>query len=173
MIPPAVPPGVFGPEVEAVLVASVARVEGVLGPVDGLAVGWATVDLDRAAAEASPGRSTVPLPDDDLLGARCLAAEAPAHEPTADTPALVLLEPSTEGRLAASLARHGEGPIAVYLLVPARTIDRLRVVAPASGVHLSRPAAGPFGRAVLVLDGPPSGPHLIVAEAAARGTIGP
>jgi len=164
VIPPAVPPGMFGAEVETALVASVGRVEGVLGPVDGLAVGWGTVDLERAAAEAWPGRSTAPLPDDALLGARCLAA--------VDEPALVLLEPSTEGRLAASLARHGEGPIALYLLIPDRTIDRFRVVAPASGVHLSRPAAGPFGRAVLVLDGPPSGPHLIVAEAAGRGTIG-
>jgi hypothetical protein len=168
VIPPSVPPGVFRPEVEAALGVSVGRVEGVLGPVDGLAIGSATVELDRAAAEAWPGRSTVPLPDDDLLGARCRVVES-----VADQPALVLLEPSTEGRLAASLARNGEGPIALYLLVPARTIDRFRVVAPASGVHLSRPAGGPFGRAVLVLDGAPSGPHLIVTEAVGRGTIGP
>lgn len=178
MIPVAVPSGVFGAEIESALEASVARVEGVLGPVDGLAVGWATVDLERAAAELWAGRSTAPLPDEALLGARCLAvAPTPDGEssdgPVATGPPLVLLEPTTEGRLAASLARHGEGPIALYLLVPARAIDRFRVVAPASGIHLSRPAGGPFGRAVLALDGPPSGPHLVVAEVTARGTIGP
>jgi hypothetical protein len=168
MIPAAVPRGVFGAAIEAVLETSVARVEAFLGPIDGLAVGWGTVDLERAALGLGSDRSTTPLPDDDLLGARCLSVR-----PIADDLPIVLLEPNTEGRLAASLARHGEGPIALYLLVPARTIDRFRVVAPASGVNLSRPSSGPFGRAVLVLDEAAWGPHVIVASAAARGTIAP
>jgi hypothetical protein len=167
MIPAAVPPGIFSAAIEAALEASVARVEAFLGSVDGLAVGWGTVDLERAALGLGADRSTAPPPDEDLLGARCLSVR-----PTADVP-IVLLEPNTEGRLAASLARHGEGPIALYLLVPARTLDRFRVVAPASGVHLSRPASGPFGRAVLVLDAAAWGPHVIVAAPAARGTIAP
>lgn len=168
MIPAAVPRGVFRPAIEAALETSVARVEAFLGPIDGLAVGWGTVDLERAALGQGSDRPTAPLPDDELLGARCLSVG-----PTADDLPIVLLEPNTEARLAASLARHGEGPIVLYLLVPARTIDRFRVVAPASGVHLSRPATGPFGRAVLVLDEAAWGPHVIVAAAAGRGTIGP
>jgi hypothetical protein len=116
---------------------------------------------------ATPGfESSVDVADDELLGARCrLIAPAPP------TPPIVLLEPSTEGRLAASLARFGEGPVALYLRVPARALARFRVVAPASGVHCSRPAVGPFGTAVLVLEGPSSGPHLVVTEAAPAGTI--
>ena len=181
MIPAAAPRGVFNHALEAALETTVARVEAFLGLIDGLAVGWATVDLERAALGLGPGRPTAPLPDDDLLGSRCLSVGSTdgaggadwANGPIAEDLPIVLLEPNTEGRLAASLARHGEGPIALYLLVPARTIDRFRVVAPASGVHLSRPASGPFGRAVLVLDEAAWGPHVIVAEASARGTIAP
>lgn len=179
----AVPPGVFAPAHEATLGAALARLAAFVGPVQEMAVGWATVDLDRAEAEhtgragaaepsgaAAAGNSTVPAvpaPDDTLLGARCRLLPT-AH----DGRQVVLLEPSTEGRLAASLARFGEGPVVLYLRIPARTLARLRVVAPASGVHCSKPAAGPFGTSVLVLDGPAGGPHLVVTEAAATGTIG-
>jgi hypothetical protein len=141
-------------------------VAGVLGDVDALAVGWATVDLDRAFAEFGGPAGAVDVADDQLLGARGrLLADRPPEPP------IVLLEPSTEGRLAASLARHGEGPVALYLRVPARTLARLTVVAPASGLHLSRSTPGPFGAALLVLDGGMWGPHVMITEVAPRGTI--
>jgi hypothetical protein len=182
MTPASVPTGVFDPELEARLGPLVAQVSAVLGPVDEVAIGWATVELDRAvadllrAAPSSPvgGAATVPravdravtAADDTLLGARgrLLAGRAAS-------PSIVVLEPSTEGRLAASLARYGEGPIALFLRVPRPALERLRAVAAASGISLSRPAPGPFGAAVLVLDGPPWGPHLVVTEADRRGTI--
>jgi len=164
----AVPAGVYAAAVEPALEAALARIVAFLGPVHSTAVGWATVDLDRAEGELGGAGRTVSLPDDSLLGAHCRLV--PVRAPG---PPLVLLEPSTEGRLAASLARFGEGPIVLYLRIPARTLARLRVVAPASGVHCSRPARGPFGQSVVVLNGPPSGPHLIVTEAAAAGTIEP
>jgi hypothetical protein len=167
-----VPASVYAADIEAALEAVVARIDAFLGPVHAAAVGWATVDLDRAEAElaaagSAPAGAGATLPEDLLLGARCRSLPQP---PTG--PPIVLLEPSTEGRLAASLARHGEGPIVLYLRIPARSLARLRVVAPASGVHCSPPAPGPFGSSVLVLDGPPAGPHLVVTEAAPAGTIG-
>ena len=71
----------------------------------------------------------------------------------ADGP-LLLLEPRTEGRLAAALARHGEGPVAIYLaaadgpwtwaaLGPWRTRGACwhpRVTPWAGGVGSSRPS---------------------------------
>ena len=79
-------------------------------------VGWATVELDRAEAELAEwlaGEAPDPAPDD--VGADPRRAGAPGEAadglPGAE---LVLLEPTTEGRLAASLARDGEGPCALY-----------------------------------------------------------
>jgi hypothetical protein len=100
------------------------------------------------------------------LGARCLTADATEREL-----ALVLLEPSTEGRLAAALARHGEGPVALYAVVAPRALDSLRALAVAAGVRLSQPAPGPFGHSVLVAGGQPWGPHLLVAADISRVTI--
>jgi hypothetical protein len=167
----------YAADVESQLESAVARIAAFLGPVQSVAIGWATVELARAEADLRAARGgqgqagprevepAAELPADELLGARCRLL------PSSADPPIVLLEPSTEGRLAASLARFGEGPVALYLRVPARVVARFRVVAPASGVHCSRPAAGPFGTAVLVLDGAPSGPHLVVTEAATAGTI--
>ncbi len=71
--------------------------------------GWATVDLDRAAVELQdllePGGTFDEAPGSAWLGARCRIGRAASIE----GPFLVLLEPHTEGRLAAYLARHGEG----------------------------------------------------------------
>jgi hypothetical protein len=72
-----------------------------------IAVGWATVDLERTIT----GLADVevhPADDEVLLGARArLVDVAPVR--------VVLLEPFTEGRLAAALARRGEGIVALYL----------------------------------------------------------
>ena len=91
---------------------------------------------------------------------------------------MVLLEPSTEGRAAASLARDGEGPCALYLR-PAGGLDAWLDAAREGGVTASARRDGPFGAQVL-LAGSPAGPHVIVTEgrtpvsaAAEAGTIAP
>ena len=80
-----------------------------------IALGWATVELDRAASElaAELGFSAaafLPASDSIILGARCRVAYGvlPGGQP------LAILEPRTEGRLAGSLARRGEGPVATW-----------------------------------------------------------
>ena len=55
-----------------------------------------------------------PAPDDELLGARVLAAPLPSGR------TLLLLEPTREGRVTAFLARQGEGLAALYVAGPAR-----------------------------------------------------
>lgn len=138
------------------------------------ALGWATVELDRAEAEldpwigeAAPGPRERPDPH---LGAR-VVLRLGAGLPGAWT---ALLEPSTEGAVSASLARDGEGPCALYLR-PAIGLDAWLVAAPpGEGGHVRE---GPFGRQVL-LRGAFTGPHLLVTEGrdpagvnAATGTI--
>lgn len=130
-----------------------------------IALGWATVELDRveaAFAASCPGAVTaaVELAVDELLGAYVRLL----RPGIAGLPALVLLEPSTEGRLAATLARHGEGPAAIWLAD--LTTD------PSAAVRRSIPAPGPFGTEVLLLDGPVHGPHRLVVLAE-PGTITP
>jgi hypothetical protein len=129
-----------------------------------LALGWATVDTERAATEFVnaldlPGTATS-VDRDRLVGAyahQLIDERFPGGR-------LLILEPSTEGRLAASLARDGEGPAVLYLgafggldawIAHARTL----------GVVVSRAEDGPLGRSILILGGSPSGPHLVVADA--------
>jgi hypothetical protein len=123
-----------------------------------LVIGWATVDLERTAAAWAAGDA---LPDDPLLGARVRRVATVSD--------LVLLEPSTEGRLAGALARHGEGPVAVYLRT-ARAPAELR----RAGVVLSAIEPGPFGPQALVVARSRFGPHVVVVfEAGEPDTIGP
>lgn len=120
--------------------------------------GWATVELDRAEREvrqafARHGHAAArDAPDDDLLAARCRLLEFGRGSFR-----VVLLEPSAEGRLAASLARFGEGFVALYVVVP----DLARL-APPVGLELSREGRGPFGRQRLVVGGPAWGAHLLL-----------
>ncbi len=78
--------------------------------------GWATVELDRAAEELAdrlePGGSFVDAPRSAILGAACRVGWGGGG--AADAGLIVLLEPDTEGRLAAWLARNGEGWAAVW-----------------------------------------------------------
>jgi hypothetical protein len=129
-------------------------------------LGWATVELDRAEDELGPwlGSATAGRPGrelaESLLGARARvrgAAGLPGE-------AIVLLEPATEGRLAASLARDGEGPCALYLR-PAAGLPAWAAAAASRGVDLGAHREGPLGRGALLLGGPVAGPHLILLDA--------
>ncbi len=135
-------------------------------------VGWATVELDRAAAELTAdldleAGAFAAAPNDFALGAYCRVATVvldTGREPLA----VVLLEPSTEGRLAGTLARHGEGPVALWLAA-----DDLAAAAGnshAAGATLSAERDGPFGPERLFLDGPIHGPHRFLV-AGGPGTI--
>jgi hypothetical protein len=133
-----------------------------------IALGWATVELERAAVELGaelgiPVERFVDAEETTALGARCRMARGVLPEERS----VVLLEPATEGRLAATLARSGEGPAAVWLAVTdlPSALAALRV----AGVDTSVERAGPFGPERLVLDGPIHGPHRLVVELA--GTI--
>ncbi len=117
-----------------------------LAPLALAGLGWATVDHERAMDEldvalgATSSTRWTALDRDGLLG-----ASAWLREPSVGRPAIVLLEPDTEGRLAASLARFGEGVAAVYL-----------------GAASLGPRS--LGRARLAPGGPAWGPHVIVIE---------
>ena len=150
------------------------------------AIGWATVELDRAAAELeallAAGASFLPAPDCELLGARCrvaalgevalgeLARSVAASGASAGVALpprarfVVLLEPSTEGRMANTLARHGESWCATWTIEdagsdPAATLPRR-----------TSERAGPFGPERLILDSGFGGPHHLLLRAATIGT---
>lgn len=122
-----------------------------------IAVGWATVEAERAEAElaAGLGEAIGPFidgPDDALLGGRCRTA------PGGPAGFVVAMEPATEGRLAEALARAGEGPLIVWF-----------ALATMPGEGLSAAADGPFGPERLVLGGP-RGHHLLLIDGP-TGTI--
>jgi hypothetical protein len=111
-----------------------------------LGIGWATVELDRSAASVGAAfgltaHAFQPASDDAWLGARARQAALPASG------MVVLLEPRTEGRLAAALARSGEGPVAVYLGVPGPPVGATR--------------PGPLGSAVILHGSRPWGPFVL------------
>lgn len=127
-----------------------------------LATIWATVDLERALGERSAlaGEGIGPSETEEPhLGARVVIVGAPLPEGVP----VAVAEPTTEGRLAATLARHGEGQVGRYVAVRS-PLDEIARRAAAIGVAVSRPLDGPFGRSVLVLHGPVTGPHLIIVE---------
>ena len=92
---------------------------------------------------AGLGLAAEPLANDDLLGAQGVLVRP------ADGPPVAILEPATEGRLAATLARLGEGDGGSYVAPPGG-IDAVR----ASGAPLGPEATGPFGRSALLDPGP-------------------
>ena len=134
-----------------------ARLTAAVGPRD-VVSGWATVELDRAQEEvagtlAGSEPATVErVADDRVLGARCRLLRAGGR-------AVLLLEPSTEGRLAAALARRGEGFVVRYLLADAGAAARAR----RAGFTLTSAGHGPFGSERLVVTAPRSGPFLVIA----------
>lgn len=123
------------------------------------AIGWATVELDRAA-HSHPGRIFRAGPPDTLLGAGSWISDDP------NGLVLALLEPSTEGLLGAHLARFDEGPAVLYLRLRRGSFAALLVTLKGRGLRL-RTGSGPFGPAVLVLDQAPRAPRalqLVVLE---------
>ena len=104
---------------------------------------------------SAPSRSA---PRDVHLGARAVVHRP--GEPSGE-PIEVLLEPDTEGRLAASLARHGEGLAAIWFGPRQDVSDAL----PAGFGSL---ADGPLGPARLLLGGPPWGLSVLLLETATR-----
>jgi hypothetical protein len=137
-------------------------------------LGWATVELDRAERELEMwlGPRAGGPTEDEHLG----AAARLRHGGGLPGTWTVLLEPSREGRAAASLARDSEGPCALYLQ-PIAGLDGWLASVGAGRPNLARPRNGPLGRQLL-LAGAPAGPHVIVTEgrppvsvAAPPGTI--
>ena len=137
------------------------RILGVLGDASRehhpIAIGWATVDRDRAAAELAAELGTsaaafLPAADSTVLGARCRVA----YGVLPDGQPLAILEPATEGRLAALLARLGEGPAATWSRSWESGHDRRASAARPGPFGFERlepgPAQGPFS--LLIEDGP-------------------
>lgn len=143
------------PERRAALDAAIAWAESV-APQGArvLAIGWSTVELERAEGEF--GGTFGDAAPDELLGASCRVARDVIACP------LVLLEPSTEGRLARSLAQLDEGPMAAWY----QTIAGSTVAPPGAT------SDGPFGPETLLDGAPLAGPFrfLVVAP---PGTITP
>lgn len=157
-----------GMSLPATLVDAMARIAGDEPDLAPFALGWATVELDRAeqafADTFGPSaKAAVAAPDDTILGASCRIVTLDL----AGLPLVVLLEPNTEGRLAASLARRGEGPVAVWL-GPVAPADRTSPEDPPSETD----GDGPFGPQVLLPGSPITGPHRLLVPAG-PGTITP
>jgi hypothetical protein len=120
-----------------------------------IALGWATVDTDRAAAELAAelgltAGAFLPAADSIVLGARCRVVDGVLS----GGPRLAILEPVTEGLLAAALARHDEGPSVTWMQSSDTPGGRASA--------LLRP--GPFGPERLQLGGPPQGPFVLLIE---------
>jgi hypothetical protein len=102
------------------------------------ALGWATVELDRAARELATelglhADAFTDATDSDALGAYCRVARAALPGGRA----LAILEPATEGHLSASLARYDEGPVAAWYVPDGELPPALLPASPES--------PGPFG----------------------------
>lgn len=134
-----------------------------------LAVGWTTVELDRAARELAhllvPGATFAEATPCEHLGGWCRIGRIRPGAAAANI--VVLLEPSTEGRLAATLARHDEG----WQVTWEASVDVTAATdSAAADLVLSVERPGPLGSERLVLGGPATGPHRLVVTAA---TIAP
>jgi hypothetical protein len=133
-------------------------------PIGFTALGFATVDTERAATER--GWRLRPAEPDRILGADANFVIDPER--------VLLLEPHTEGRVAASLARWGEGPAALYLAA-ASGIEGARDASRARGGRVTTISSGPFGREFVILGPRIWGPHIVLVESDAMppgaGTI--
>jgi hypothetical protein len=115
------------------------------GVEDVLAIGWATVDHERFVAGLGLG-AVEQLPDDPHLGA-FVVRHGLAR------PSTLIVEPSTEGRLSATLARSGEGPTAIYLGLGAGGVEAFAAAARPGAIAVSTVRPGPLGPSVVLLGG--------------------
>lgn len=88
-----------------------------------------------------------------------------------DAATIVLLEPDTEGWLAASLARHGEGPAVLYLGLPMSTIAGMSERLARLDMR-ARDGTGPFGPEWAVAGPHASGPTMVLVPATVPGEPG-
>ena len=128
-----------------------------------VAIGWATVESDRATTTLADAlgieaSAFVPATGSTVLGPYAVVAPG-VLEGAVD---LAVVEPSTEGRLAAHLARHGEGPTIAWLADAA-------AAPPVASPDGSSARDGPFGLE-RVLAAPPDG-LLRLLVMTAPGTI--
>jgi hypothetical protein len=147
-------------------------------------IGWGTVELERAAEELSAAFASARLPAPDWapaardahLGATTWvgstgwfgAEGAPRGLANPELPAVILLEPDLEGRLAATLARFDEGVAAIYLEAPRPpTTGADAGPYPFDPTRVGAAAPGPLGLGRMVLARPAWGPHVIVVAARA------
>lgn len=103
-------------------------------------IGWATVDTERTLADLGDGTGLAfgPETEEPDLGARARVAWTGGV-------AIVVLEPSTEGRLAAALARRGEGVVCLYVAAGQPSGDGRRTALGRGGRILSHDRPwGPF-----------------------------
>ncbi len=126
-----------------------------------VAVGWATVELERAVTELAadlgvPAAAFLAADDSAGLGAWCRVAPGLLSGGCA----LAVIEPATEGRLAEILARRGEGPWVVWI----ESADGTGAVGP--------PRPGPFGPERPVAGRPADGLYRLLVPAS-PGTIRP
>jgi hypothetical protein len=123
----------------------------------------ATVEMERILGALGQAPELVATAvRDPHLGAAVVMVETPDG-------LLAVAEPATEGRLAAWLARHGEGPAGRYAVVSGHA--SLRAFARSlrsSGAVTTAIAEGPFGPSILVLDGPPISAFLVLVD---RGSL--
>ncbi len=132
---------------------------------------WGTVELDRAIEELGPWLEPwlPPRPEPDAIDPHLGARTRIRRSNGLPGEMIVLAEPTTEGRLAASLARDGEGPCALYLW-PLGGLDGWVTAARARRVTVGGRRGGPFGASVVVPDlragvtrpDAVAGPHVLV-----------
>jgi hypothetical protein len=132
-----------------------------------VAIGWSTIELDRAAAELGAAFDILPDRFVDAGGSIALGARCRIGRGVLEGLSLVLLEPATEGLLAASLARVDEGPVAVWLT--AAGLAPTTAPGQATSAAASARRGGPLGPERLLLGGPIHGPYRLLVEPA--GTI--
>lgn len=151
-------------QVEAALLAIGGLLTFGLAGARPLAIGWATVDFDRAVAElAAAFGLTVehfePSSRSETLGCACRVAPGVLSGGAS----LAILEPDTEGRLAASLARLNEGPTVIWVGLdkPAAAAKTLET----AGLVLAAEQGGPFGPERLIVDGRWQGFQGLLVEA--------
>jgi hypothetical protein len=118
-----------------------------------------TVELERALAERGLDLAAAQTAvADPLLGARVVVAGTGSR-------AFAIAEPSTEGRLAGALARHGEGVVGRYVAAPVALAEVGRLAA-AAGLVVSRTERGPFGDELVVIGGQIGARQVILVDPA-------